>query len=214
MRAAFLFGVVSQIGLALFIFNSHAQQADKQPTRGDGLVAKLKAIEPKLKETYAALTDKAKGGAAAAQEHVSRLLEHGQGVAVDLEGSFGWAGKSAQAGFGPGQFRLGLMYRYGTGTEPDEKKSNEWFAKAAKSLPAMVKDDKNPVAMRALGLLQYRGWGGLEQDRVAALKLFQQGADAGDVLSMVEVADQLWDGKGRAANAPRPRCCTARRFRY
>ena len=196
MRAAFLFGVVSQIGLALFIFNSHAQQADKQPTRGDGLVAKLKAIEPKLKDIYAVLTEKAMGGDAAAQEHVSRLLEHGQGVAVDLKGSFEWAGKSAHAGHGLGQFRLGLMYRYGTGTEPDEKKSNEWFAKAAKSLPAMVKDDKNPAAMRALGLLQYRGWGGLEQDRVAALKLFQQGADAGDVLSMVEVADQLWDGKG------------------
>ena len=92
---------------------------------------------------------KAKGGDAAAQEHVSRLLEHGQGVPVDLEGSFGWAEKSAQAGFGLGQFRLGLMYRYGTGTEPDENKSNEWFAKAAKSLPAMVKDDKNPAAMRS-----------------------------------------------------------------
>ena len=68
MRSAFIFGVVSQIGLALFIFNSHAQQADnKQPTRGDGLVAKLKAIEPKLKETYAGLTEKAKGADAAAQ---------------------------------------------------------------------------------------------------------------------------------------------------
>ena len=214
MRAAFLFGVVSQIGLALFLFNSQAQQADNKLTRGDGLVAKLKALEPKLKATFAGLTEKAEGGDEAAQEHVSQLLEYGQGVAVDLKASFEWAEKSARAGHGLGQIRLGLMYRFGTGTEPDEKKSNEWFAKAAKSLPVMVKDDKNPAAMRALALLQYRGWGGLEQDRVAALKLFQQGADAGDVLSMVEVADQLWDGKGRAANAPRPRCCTARRFRY
>ena len=205
MRAAFLFRVVSQIGLALFLFNSHAQQADNKPTRGDGLAAKLKAIEPKLKTTFAELTEKAEGGDPAVQQRVSQLLEYGQGVAVDLEGSFGGAKKSAQAGFGLGQFRLGLMYRYGTGTEPDEKKSNEWFAKAAKSLPAMVKDDKNPAAMRALGLLHYRGWGGLEMDKTAALKIFEHAAKAGDPFSISEMADQYWDGLGARRDRDRAR---------
>ena len=195
MRAAFFFGVVTQIGLALFIFNSHAQQVDNQPSRGDGLVAKLKEVEPKLKATFAELLEKAEGGDAAAQDRICRLLVHGQGTKVDLESAFGWAGKSANAGYGLGQFHLGLMCRHGTGAEPDEKKSNEWFAKAAKGLPALV-EQKNLPAMRALAILHYRGWGGLEQDRVAALKLYQQAADAGDALSLVEVADQLWDGKG------------------
>ena len=195
MRAAFLFSVVSQLGLALILFNSHAQQADNKPTRGDGLAAKLKAIEPKLKATFAELTEKAEGGDPAAQKRVSQLLEYGEGVEVDLKSSFGWAEKSAESGYGLGQIRLGRMYRFGTGIEPDEKKSNDWLAKAAKSLPALV-EQKNLPAMRALASLYYRGWGGLEQDRVAALKLYQQAADAGDALSMVEVADQLWDGKG------------------
>ncbi|SVD12133.1 uncharacterized protein METZ01_LOCUS364987, partial [marine metagenome] len=98
MRAAFLFSVISQIWLALFLFNSHAQQADNKPTRGDGLEAKLKAIEPKLKATFAELTEKAEGGDPAAQERVSQLLEYGEGVEVDLKSSFGWAEKSAEAG--------------------------------------------------------------------------------------------------------------------
>ena len=195
MRAAFLFGVVSQIGLALFLFTSHAQQADNKPTRGDGLVAKLKEIEPKLKGTFAGLREKAEGGDAAAQDRICRLLIYGQGAKVDLESAFEWVGKSANAGYGLGQFHLGLMCRHGTGAEPDEKKSNDWFAKAAKGLLALV-EQKNLPAMRALAILHYRGWGGLEQDRVAALKLYQQAADAGDALALVEVADQLWDGKG------------------
>ena len=160
MRAAFLFGMITQIGLALFLFNSHAQQADNKPTRGDGLLAKLKAIEPELKQTFGALTEKAEGGDAVAQENLSRLLELGQGVDVNLRASFAWAEKSADGGYGLGQFRLGLMYRFGTGTEPNEKKSNELLAKAVKSLSGLVQQ-KNLLAMRALASLHYRGWGGL-----------------------------------------------------
>ncbi|MDP7011807.1 MAG: tetratricopeptide repeat protein [Verrucomicrobiota bacterium] len=195
MRVAFLFGVVSQVGLALFLCSGHAQQVDNKPTRGDGLVAKLKAIEPKLKATFSELKQNAEDGDGAAQERVSQLLEHGQGVAVDLKAAFSWAEKSADGGYGLGEFRLGLMYRFGTGIEPDEKRSNQWLLKAAKSLPALV-EQKNTKAMQALATLHYRGWGDLDQDRVKALELNQQAADAGDVLALVEVADQLWDGKG------------------
>jgi TPR repeat protein len=195
MRKAFIFSVVSQIGLAIFLLTSHAQPVAKPPTRGDGLAAKLKVIEPKLEAAFAAMKEKAEGGDAAAQDRLSRLLIYGQGMAVDLKAAFEWAEKSAQAGHGLGQLHLGLLYRKGTGTEPDEKKSNELFAEAAKTLPALVAK-KNPAAMRALATLNYRGWGGLKQDRVKALKLNQQAADAGDPLGMVEVADQLWDAKG------------------
>ena len=127
MRVAFIFGVVTQIGLACFLFNSHAQQAGKNPTRGDGLLAKLEEVEPELKKTFAALADKAESDDSEAQENVSRLLARGQGVAVDLKASFEWVEKSAQGGYGLGQIRLGRMYRFGTGTDPDEKKSNDFW---------------------------------------------------------------------------------------
>ena len=195
MRKVFIFSVVSQIGLAVFLFSSHAQPVAKPPTRGDLLAAKLKAVEPELAAAFAALKEKAEGGDAAAQDRLSRLLIFGQGTAVDLPVAFGWAEKSAKSGHGLGQFHLALMWRRGMGTEPDEKKSNELFAEAAKTLPALVAK-KNPAAMRALAMLNFRGWGGLEQDRVMALKLNQQAADLGDPFGMVEVADQMWDAKG------------------
>lgn len=195
MRKAFILGVVGQIGLAIFLFTSHAQPVAQPPTRGDLLAAKLRAVEPELAAAFAAMKEKAEGGDAAAQDRLSRLLIYGQGTAVDLPVAFGWAEKSAKAGYGLGQLHLGLLYRKGTGTEPDEKKSNELFAEAAKTLPALVAK-KNPAAMRALATLNFRGWGGLEQDRVMALKLNQQAADLGDPFGMVEVADQMWDAKG------------------
>ena len=195
MRKAFIFSVVSQIGLAVFLFSSHAQPVAKPPTRGDLLAAKLKAVEPELAAAFAALKEKAEGGDAAAQDRLSRLLIFGQGTAVDLPVAFGWAEKSAKSGHGLGQFHLALMWRRGMGTEPDEKKSNELFAEAAKTLPAQVAK-KNPAAMRALATLNFRGWGGLEQDRVMALKLNQEAADLGDLFGTVEVADQMWDAKG------------------
>jgi len=196
MRKAVIFGVVGQLILAAFLLTSHAQQqAAKPATRGDKLPDKLAAIAPDLAMAFDELKQRAEGGDAAAADRVSRLLIYGQGTAVDLKAAFGWAEKSAQAGHGLGQFHLGLMHRHGTGTDPDEKKSNELFALAAKSLPALV-EKKNPAAMRALATLTYRGWGGLEQNRGDALKLNQQAADLGDPFALVEVADQLWDGKG------------------
>ena len=100
MRAAFLFGVVSQVGLALFLCSGHAQQINNKPTRGDELIGKLKAIDPNLKATFTQLKQKAEDGDGAAQERVSQLLEHGQGVAVDLKAAFNWAEKSADGGHG------------------------------------------------------------------------------------------------------------------
>ena len=195
MRKAFILSVVGQIGLAIFLFTSHAQPVAKPSTRGDLLAGKLRAIEPKLAAAFAAMKEKAEGDDAAAQEDLSKWLIFGQGTAVDLKAAFEWAEKSAKAGNGKGQLHLGMLYRKGTGTEPDEQASNQWFAKAAQSLPAQVAK-KDADAMLALALLHFRGWGGLEQDRVKALALNRQAAEAGSPFGMVEVADQLWDAKG------------------
>ena len=65
MRKAFILGVVGQIGLAIFLFTSHAQPVAQPPTRGDLLAAKLRAVEPELAAAFAAMKEKAEGGDAA-----------------------------------------------------------------------------------------------------------------------------------------------------
>ena len=195
MRPVFFYGVLGQLALTFFLLHSHAQPQPLVPTRGDGLAETLEKLEPKLQAEVAELKTKAEGGDSLAQFQLSRRLIYAEGTQADLKAAFDWADKSAAAGNAFGQFHIAFLFRHGTGVEPDEKKSNEWFAKAAKSLPALV-EQGDPMAMRFLATLHYRGWGGLEQDRRESLKLQRQAAEAGDLLGELEVADQLWDGKG------------------
>ena len=195
MRPVFFYGVLGQLALTFFLLQTHAQPEKLVPTRGDGLGEKLEQLEPQLKAKVAELTTQAEADNALAQFELSRRYIYAQGTAPDLKAAFGWAEKSANAGNAFGQFHIAFLFRHGTGVEPDEKKSNEWFAKAAQTLPKLV-EAGDAQAMRFLATLHYRGWGGLEQDRRAALKLNQQAAEAGDLLGELEVADQLWDGKG------------------
>ena len=183
-------------GLFVLVFALPSDEVSKlQPTRGDGLSAELKEADPVLEAKFSQLKEQAAEGNAGAQYQLSQLLVFGVGTPVDLKGAFDYAKKSAAAGYGLGQYHLGRMYRYGTGTDPDVKKSDEAFASAVQALPKLV-EEKNTEAMVALALLYYRGWGGLEQDRVKALALNRQGAELGDPIATVEEADQYWDGKG------------------
>ncbi len=199
MRCAIIFGLMGIISLRLF-----SQDAPVKLTRGELLPDKLKAAAPTLAARYAETLAKAEAGDAAAQQHLSRLLQWGEGAPVDLLKAFEWAKKSATANHALGQYRLGIMYRFGTGVDPDEEKSNEYFKRAAAGLPALVAADQ-AAARRALAHLHYRGWGGMKMDKAAALREFQRGADAGDVLSLNEVADQYWDGRGVRRDRDRAR---------
>ncbi|MDC0143125.1 sel1 repeat family protein [Verrucomicrobia bacterium] len=202
MRFAYIFGLSGFLSSTLF--SQVPPVPGDAPTRGAALPDKLKAAAPKLAARYAAELTKAKAGDALAQHEVSQLLVWGQGVPVNLPRAFEWAKKSAAAGHALGRFRVGLMYRFGTGVEPDEKKSNEYLKQAAPGLPALVKAG-NVTATRALGLLHYRGWGGLEMDKAAALKIFEQAAKAGDPFSMSKMADQYWAGLGARRDRDRAR---------
>jgi TPR repeat protein len=183
-------------GLFVLVFAQPSDEAPKsRSTRGDGLAAELKEAAPALEVKFSRLKEQAAEGNAEAQYQLSQLLVFGVGTPVDLKAAFDYAKKSAAAGYGLGNYHLGRMYRYGTGTEPDVKKSDEAFASAVQALPKLV-EAKNTEAMLALALLYYRGWGGLEQDRVKALALNRQGAEQGNPIAAVEEADQYWDGKG------------------
>ena len=202
MRFAFILGLTGLLSVSMF--SQDAPVPAEAPTRSAALPDKLKAVAPKLAARYADELAKAKAGDGLAQHEVSQLLEWGQGVPVDLPAAFQWAKKSAEAGHSLGRFRLGLMYRFGTGVDPDEAKSNDFLKRAATGLPALVKAG-NATASRALALLHYRGWGALEMDKAAALKIFEQAAKAGDPFSISESADQYWDGLGARRDRDRAR---------
>ena len=183
-------------GLFALVFAQPSDEAPKsRSTRGDGLAAGLKKATPALDAKFSQLKKQATDGNAEVQYQLSQLLVFGVGTPVDLKAAFGYAKKSATAGYGLGHYHLGKMYRYGTGTDPDVEKSDEAFASAVQALPKLV-EAKNTEAMLALALLYYRGWGGVEQDRVKALALNRQGAELGNPIAAVEEADQYWDGKG------------------
>ncbi len=198
MRLSVIAWVGSLLVLGLFapvIAQPSDGAPESRPTRGDGLEAKLKEAAPALEAEFSQLKEQAEKGNTASQYQLSRLLIFGVGAPVDLKAAFGYAKKSAAGRYGLGHYHLGQMYRYGTGTDPDVKKSDEAFSLAAQELPKLV-EAKNTEAMQALALLYYRGWGGLEQDRAKALALNRQGAELGDPIAAVEEADQYWDGKG------------------
>ena len=202
MRFAYFFGL-SGI-LAGSLFSQEGPPQDDVPTRGTALPDKLKAVAPQLAAHFEATLTKAKANDAAAQHEISQLLEWGQGTPVDLKSAFDWANKSAGAGYALGQFRLGMMFRFGIGVEPDEARSNKILAQSATGLPALAKAG-NAKAARALAGLHYRGWGGLEMDKAAALKIYEQVAKAGDVFSISKMADQYWDGLGVQRDRDRAR---------
>ena len=147
MRFAFILGLTGLLSVSMF--SQDAPVPAEAPTRSAALPDKLKAVAPKLAARYADELAKAKAGDGLAQHEVSQLLEWGQGVPVDLPAAFQWAKKSAEAGHSLGRFRLGLMYRFGTGVDPDEAKSNDFLKRAAPGLPVLAKAG-NATAARAL----------------------------------------------------------------
>ena len=201
--------VLLVFGLFALVFAQPSDEAPKsRSTRGDGLAAELKKADSALEAKFSQHKKQAADGSAEAQYQLSRLLVFGVGTSVDLKAAFGYAKKSAMGGYGLGHYHLGRMYRHGTGSDPDVQKSDEAFASAVQALPKLV-EAKNTEAMRALALLYYRGWGGLEQDRTKALALNRQGAELDDPIAVVEEADQYWDGKG----THRQRTKAARQYR-
>ena len=116
--------IQSVLGVLLFslVLHTSAQAAEQKPTRGDGLAAKLAKAKPDLEVQFSNLRERAEGGDVQALHQLSRLLVFGVGVQVDLKAAFAYAKKSAEGGYGLGQFHMGEMYRYGTGTDPDVEK--------------------------------------------------------------------------------------------
>ena len=89
--------------------------------------------------------------------------------------------RSANQGYAPSMYRLGLMFINGEYVTADERKAREWFEKGAK-----LNDDE---CVYALGVFYRDERGGLEQDYEMAFKCFkwaseQENMDAMDALGL------------------------------
>jgi TPR repeat protein len=91
--------------------------------------------------------------------------------------------ESANAGEVDAQLVLANAYFRGLGVKADHKEARNWYNKAA--------DLKNPQAMRRLGEMYVSGDGG-KKDAKKAVALWQDAEKAGDPMSAILVADQLF----------------------
>ncbi len=73
----------------------------------------------------------AKGGDAAAQNHVGEIHEKGLGVEPQHEIAAAWYLKAAKQGFARAQINLGSLYERGLGVPEDMVKAVEWYRRAS-----------------------------------------------------------------------------------
>ena len=59
------------------------------------------------------------------------MYDEGKGVVQDARQALDWYRKSAEQGFAPAQYSLGMMYLQGRGTEQDNGQAKIWLEKAA-----------------------------------------------------------------------------------
>lgn len=73
----------------------------------------------------------AEQGVPAAQYRYGKLLETGEGVAIDLEAARRWTERAANAGHRRAMHNLAVMNYYGTGTAVNFDEAARWFQEAA-----------------------------------------------------------------------------------
>ena len=97
------------------------------------------------------------------------------GVEKDLEKSFAWFRRGAEAGDADAMESLGLAYLTGDGTAIDEEKAKEWLIRAT--------ENGNASAECTLGSLYARDdyW---DEDLAEAVKWWERAAEHGDVTAM------------------------------
>jgi len=126
----------------------------------------------------------AEQGDSSAQFKLARIYLNGEGVPQDYSEALRWYCKSAEEGYAPAQFFLGLLLRsgrelYGPGIPHDSAEALKWFHRAAAQGVAN--------AMSNLGFI-YRDGEGVTQDYVRAhmwfnLAVAASSADSRDIVA-------------------------------
>ena len=118
--------------------------------------------------------------------------------AKDYQNALAWFRKSAQQGYAPGQYNLGVMFMEGSGRAKDAGEAVKWFLKAA--------EQRHLTGMNNLTAAYFYGLG-VPQDLVAAYMWSSIAASLGDENSKKNLAGlkskltpiQLAEADGRAS---------------
>lgn len=170
-----------------------------------------KEVEQDFATALDLLKEEAAKGNAFAMCDVGRIYERGLGIDPDPEMatryySEGLAALLAVEEIGHDayiQYRIGKMYRFGQGTEPNDVIAAELFEKSA--------DQGNPFAQYSLGGMYYRGQG-VEQDFVKAFELYCASAKKDNSFAAYELGKMYHDGIGTAPDAAESERCFEQAF--
>jgi TPR repeat protein len=91
------------------------------------------------------------------------------------------------------QYRLGLMHKFGWGTDRDLLAAANWLRRAA--------DQQHPEAQAELGVL-YKLGRGVNEDAAEAARWFRRAADSGVGIAQLNLARAYKDGAGVAKDLP------------
>ncbi|MFQ5659162.1 MAG: hypothetical protein ACE5GZ_01970 [Gammaproteobacteria bacterium] len=97
------------------------------------------------------------------------------GTSADSAAAFKWFKKSAEQGYAPAQYKVGVAYAYGEGVERDPLEAAKWYRMAAGQGYA--------IAQRNLGIMYMKG-DGVDQDKSLALAWYSILAENGNVMDI------------------------------
>ena len=161
---------------------------------GGGVYITNKKASKEALDEFQKLKGDAERGDPNAQSVLGEVYYRGE----DYSNAMAWFRKSAQQGYAPGQYNLGVMYLEGSGTPKDEGESVKWFLKAA--------EQRHLIAVNNLAAAYFYGHG-VPQDLVATYMWSSIAASLGDENSKKNLAGlketltaaQVAEGERRAS---------------
>ena len=135
---------------------------------------------------------------AKAQNALSTYYYYGLGVDKNLEESFNWNQKSAEAGDPIGQHNLGTAYKNGEGVAKNLGEAIKWYQKSA--------EQGYEKSLYELGYLNANGIG-MEQNYKKAFEYYLKAAQKGDAKAQNNLGVLFLEGRGTKKNE-------AEAFRY
>ena len=136
-------------------------------------------------------------GDARAEAIVSIYYQVGYKTRKDISKASEYAKRSAKQHNPLGMYRLAVMMENGEGFEKNVEKGRRLKELSFEELNAMGGD---PYALTAIGVMLFRGEGGLTQDRSEAVKLYKKAADMGYAPAQYNYSAALALGQGIAKN--------------
>ncbi|MCW9036035.1 MAG: sel1 repeat family protein [Rhodospirillales bacterium] len=135
------------------------------------------------------LKKKAEKGDAEANFELAKRYRDGDGVFKNDNTAFKHFKRSAELGHVKGQVETGYAYEHRIGIKRSYVKAASWYRVAARL-------GNNPDAQFYLGVIHFRGMGGVEHDFSLAQKLFNQAAKQGHAGAQFFLGAMHEDGWG------------------